>query len=442
VGHNGETLGHLSESDRDWLGILGTLAGGALMRATLVAERAASEARLETLFESAACGLLAIDAKGRIIQANPMAEDILGCTPGQLRGCPVTNVVEAAQGDGSPLPEGEHPAMAALRGSQAISGVTLRISRPDGQMRWLQMEAAPVLTLDETLVQVVVSFVDVTERKVAEEQRLELASDQAARVQAQAAVRARDEFLSVAAHELKTPIASLRLAAQLLIRSLETEPSPQPEKLRKLSETVADQSNKISRLIEQLLDISRLEAGKLGFDRYLTDVARLVEGVALTARAHTDKHTIVVHAPLAPVRAQVDALRIEQVLWNLVDNAIKYSPFGGVIDLAVRQPTSNEVRLELRDRGLGIPYDKVPRVFERFYQAHDGGQVKSLAGLGLGLYISREIVELHGGEITVESPPDGGTRLIVRLPTGLGLPPAAPLVSRRNSEQAPPHPGR
>ncbi|HEY3062965.1 MAG TPA: ATP-binding protein [Chloroflexota bacterium] len=414
-----------NESDREWLGILGTLAGAALMRARLVSDRAASEERLQILFEAAACGLLSIDTTGQVTQANPMAENILGRTPGQMHGRALADVFRAVRDDGPEVQEEEYPAIAAFRSAQPVRGVIMQISRPDGQRRWLQTDAAPVLTPDGTLVQVVLSFVDVTDHKVAEEQRLELAREQAARGEAEEAVRARDEFLSVAAHELKTPIASMRLAAQLLLRTLETEPSPQPERLGKLSEMVVEQSSRMSRLVGQLLDMSRVDAGKLKLDYAETDIVALVEAVALTPRTPSDNHTIVVHSPSRPVHVLIDPLRIEQVLWNLTDNAIKYSPFGGVIDISVTQPFRDWVRLEVRDRGLGIAPDKLRHVFERFYQANDTNQIHNVAGLGLGLYISRQIVELHGGDISLESPPDGGTRVIVNLPAELEHPNSA-----------------
>lgn len=416
----GDAGAQLTQSDRDWLGILGTLAGAALLRAQLVSERAASEEQLRTLFDAAACGLLSVDATGRIFDANPMAEHILGQPTGEMHGHSVTAMFKLVREDGSPLSNGEHPATRVLETTQPVRGAVAQASRPDGQRRWLQIDAVPVLTADGTLIQVVVSFVDVTEQKKAEEQRLMLAREQAARIQAETAVRARDEFLSVAAHELKNPIASLRLAAQMLSREL--EPSSELERSRKLSDVLADQSTKISRLVEHLLDISRVDAGKLELERADTDITALIESVASTARTHSEKHTIVVHAPSRPVRAWVDPLRIEQVLWNLVDNALKYSPFGGVVDISVQQPIRDWVHLEVRDRGLGIAPDKVRRVFERFYQAADKGDVRSIAGLGLGLYISRQILELHGGEISIESPPDGGTRVIVTLPIGLDDP--------------------
>ncbi len=414
---SGDAGAQFNESDREWLGILGTLAGAALLRAQLVGERAASEQRLQTLFDAAACGLLSIDATGRILDTNRMAEHILGLPLGHMHGRPVTSVFQLVREDGSAVSNGEHPARKAVESTQAVRGAVLQVNRPDGQRRWLQIDAAPALTPDGTLVQVVVSFVDVTEQKQGEEQRLALAREQVARIQAETAVRARDEFLSVAAHELKTPIASLRLAAQILSREL--EPTLDPERSHKLSDIIVEQSTKIARLVEQLLDSSRVDAGKLKLQRADTDIEALVENVASTARTHSDKHTIAVHVPASPVRAWVDSLRIEQVLWNVVDNALKYSPFGGVIDITVQQPIRDWVQLEVRDRGLGIAPDKLRRVFERFYQAGDTGDASSMVGLGLGLYISRQIVELHGGEISIESPPDGGTRVIVTLPVGL-----------------------
>jgi signal transduction histidine kinase len=115
--------------------------------------------------------------------------------------------------------------------------------------------------------------------------------------------------------------------------------------------------------------------------------------------------------------ADVDALRVEQVLSNLLDNAVKLSPDGGPIDVCLTQRATFSVELSVRDHGLGIPPEKREQIFERFYQAH-GHDHRS--GLGLGLYISRQMVELHGGEMRAEFPPDGGSRFVVRLPLAVG----------------------
>src|SRR5256885_14778425 len=127
----------------------------------------------------------------------------------------------------------------------------------------------------------------------------------------------------------------------------------------------------------------------------------------------TSTHSLVVDAP-TPIAACIDALRIEQVLVNLVNNAIKYSPDGGTIDIAATQH-GEVAQVAVRDHGLGIPLDHREHIFDRFHQAHARSH---RSGMGLGLYISRQIVDLHGGSIAVDFPPDGGTRFVVTLPTG------------------------
>jgi signal transduction histidine kinase len=175
---------------------------------------------------------------------------------------------------------------------------------------------------------------------------------------------------------------------------------------------ISGQATKLSRLINQLLDISRLEAGRLRLERQPADLASLVEQVVAGARVRIDRHTIALDLPPSlPIEA--DALRLEQVLTNLLDNAVKYSPDGGAIEVIVSQPEAAAAELSVRDHGLGIPPEMRGRIFERYYQAHDKGH---MSGLGLGLYISRQIVELHGGTIHAEFPSDGGTRFAVRLP--------------------------
>ena len=142
----------------------------------------------------------------------------------------------------------------------------------------------------------------------------------------------------------------------------------------------------------------------------------MVEEVAATARMNTTRHTFSVEAP-PQVEALVDPARIEQVITNLVDNAVRYSPDGGLVEIAV---AAREFWIEIavRDHGIGIPAEHRTHIFDRFYRAHEGA---SVAGLGLGLYISNQIVKLHGGKIEMECPPDGGSRFVVTLPTTEGV---------------------
>lgn len=223
----------------------------------------------------------------------------------------------------------------------------------------------------------------------------------------------RDEFLSVAAHELKTPLTSLRGFVQVLTRQMERKRVADPERLRQALGAIDQQSVKLSRLVAQLLDVSRLEAGRLVLDRKPTDVVALLREALESARASASKHSFALHAPERVV-ASVDPFRLEQVVTNLLDNAVKYSPEGGPVEVTVSS-RGEEVEIAVSDRGLGIPPEHRDRVFDRFYQAHPE---HGLGGMGLGLYISREIVDLHGGRLETEHPEGSGTRVVLRLPSG------------------------
>ena len=234
--------------------------------------------------------------------------------------------------------------------------------------------------------------------------------------EARAAVSLRDEFLSVAAHELKTPMTSLRGYAQLLTREFERGEVTNPERARRAASTIQVQSDKLARLVGQLLDVSRLQSGKLAVELKSSEMTDLLREVIDSTRPQLTDHTLVARLP-GELWVWIDPLRIEQVVTNLIDNAIKYSPDGGQIDIALScNPTSDVAVLTVRDRGIGVPLEHRAHIFDRFYQAHAGGALTSMAGMGLGLYISRQIVELHGGTIDAEFPEDGGTRFVVRLP--------------------------
>ena len=233
--------------------------------------------------------------------------------------------------------------------------------------------------------------------------------------EARAAVTIRDEFLSVAAHELKTPMTSLRGYAQLLAREFEKGEVANAERARRAAVTIQVQSDKLARLVSQLLDVSRIQSGKLAIERKPADLSELVRDAVQAVRSQLKEHTLVARMP-TELWVSIDPLRIEQVITNLIDNAIKYSPEGGQIDVALTCTDEHDVQFSVRDRGVGVPAEHRAHIFDRFYQAHAGGALTSMAGMGLGLYISRQIVELHGGTIRAEFPEDGGTRIIVTLP--------------------------
>jgi len=225
------------------------------------------------------------------------------------------------------------------------------------------------------------------------------------------AVAARDEFLSVAAHELKTPLTSLRGFAQLLLRDARRNRAIPPERLKFALDAIEAQTGKLSHLVGRLLDSAQIEAGKLVLEPAKTDLVELV-GYVLAQRQKSTGHTFIVDSP-ERVEAMVDPVRFEQVVTNLIDNAVKFSPEGGAVKVELHQDERG-IRLSITDTGIGIPDDKREAVFDRFYQGH--GE-RHLSGLGLGLYVAREIVQLHGGRIQIEEPEHSGSRVVVALPS-------------------------
>lgn len=235
---------------------------------------------------------------------------------------------------------------------------------------------------------------------------------QVALAQAQQAVHERNAFISVAAHELNTPLTSLKGIAQLQRRRLERMDTVDPAWARETLDRIDDQASKVARLVRQLLDVSRLDSGQLPLTRAETDVVQLVGSVVEIMQAQGDKHRLQVNAPAALV-AWIDGLRLEQVLTNLLDNAMKYSSDGGLIDVVVR-PHGERFDIVVMDDGPGIPEAQQEQIFDRFHRAHSGDHS---SGLGIGLFVSRQIVELHGGRITAANRDDrGGAQFTITLP--------------------------
>jgi signal transduction histidine kinase len=229
--------------------------------------------------------------------------------------------------------------------------------------------------------------------------------------QLRAAAAARDGFLSMAAHELKTPITSLRGFAQLLLHDVRRKRQIAPDRLASALETIDRQTRKLNQLVARLLDTAQNEAGALRIEPVSTDLVALVH--AAFAPYHDYAHHSFVFEGPAQLQIVVDPVRFEQVLTNLLDNAVKFSPDGGRVTVGLGQDDDGGIRLSVTDEGVGIPPEQREAVFERFHQAHG---TQHLSGLGLGLYITREIVTLHGGRVWIEEPAHQGTRVVVALP--------------------------
>jgi signal transduction histidine kinase len=252
--------------------------------------------------------------------------------------------------------------------------------------------------------------------------------------------RMKSQFLSIASHELKTPITAMSGFLQVALRRVRRlgdgeAAAPVAEGLRAITEqleVVYRQTGKLARLVDELLDVSRIQTGRIEFRYADVDLSELANEVATRMQLTTSTHAISVRRDSENV-VTADRDHLEQVLNNLVTNAIKYSPTGGTITIDVR-PDGDGVRLSVTDQGIGIPEKELDAIFGLFYRSPDRA-ARDAAGMGLGLYISREIVVRHGGRIWAESGGVKGSTLnvvIPRMPIGATKPDVAqPSAARR-----------
>lgn len=231
--------------------------------------------------------------------------------------------------------------------------------------------------------------------------------------QAQEAVRLRDAFLSLAAHELRTPLTALLGHTQLIQRRARNNPAIDERSLRSIA-MIDAQGQRLAQMINALLDVSRLEAGQFQLEQRPVNFTALVERVCEELEPTLTRHEVRSQLTAAPLFVVGDEGWLEQAVQNLLQNAIKYSPEGGIVDLCLeRQGTS--LRLKIADQGIGIPTDALPRIYQRFYRAANVSRYQ-IGGIGIGLYVVREIITLHGGSIAVNSVEDQGSVFTVRLP--------------------------
>jgi signal transduction histidine kinase len=241
--------------------------------------------------------------------------------------------------------------------------------------------------------------------------------------QAQRAVSLRDEFLAAASHDLKNPLAAIKGIAQLLRRRARRMSAPEAQGFADGLQRIDSTITRMTHLIDTLLDITRVQMGQpLPLDRRPLDLVALARQAAEEQQQATQRHDIRVDTAVPELVGVWDAARLERLLANLLGNAVKYSPDGGEITLSVRaeaQAGEPWAVLVVQDRGLGIPAADLPRIFERFRR---GGNVEGqIGGTGIGLVAVRQVVEQHGGEISVDSQEGSGTTFTVRLPLALDL---------------------
>jgi signal transduction histidine kinase/ActR/RegA family two-component response regulator len=248
--------------------------------------------------------------------------------------------------------------------------------------------------------------------------RAALAMDNAELYQrAEEANRAKDEFLATVSHELRTPLASILGWTRLLRRG-----GLSAEKQTRALETLERNARAQTRLVEDLLDVSRIVSGKTRLNVESADLGRIVEAAVEYIRPGADGRGVQLHASVQPCTLEGDPERLHQILWNLLSNAVKFTPRGGRVTVSMGEVRDRTVTLTVSDTGQGIPADFLPHVFERFRQA-DATATRAHGGLGLGLAIVRHLVELHGGTVSAASAGEGrGATFTLRLPLGAAAP--------------------
>jgi PAS domain S-box-containing protein len=288
-----------------------------------------------------------------------------------------------------------------------------RIVRADGSIRYVQGKGQPTLDKSSQTTRLFGTIMDITERKQAELERLELLQrEQEARTKAEAANRIKDEFLAVLSHELRTPLNPI-LGWCKLLRSRRLDPA----KTEYALETIERNAKLQTQLIEDLLDVSRILRGKLMLNTALVSLTEIIEAALETVRLAAQAKSIEINSVLDsnPKPMTGDPNRLQQVVWNLLSNAVKFTPSGGRVDVQLEY-SHTQATIRVSDTGKGINPEFLPYVFEYFRQ-ENSAITRTFGGLGLGLSIVHHIVELHGGTVSVASPGEGqGATFTVQLP--------------------------
>jgi PAS domain S-box-containing protein len=365
-------------------------------------------------------GVISTDRESRVTFMNPVAESLTGWSAGEAAGRPLVEVCPiVSESTREPI---ESPVAHVLRESGVVSlpGCPLLLGR-DGVERHIDDSAAPIRDETGQIVGVVLVFRDVTERRRAELGREQLlARERAARRAAEAASRAKDDFLATMSHELRTPVTAIVGWS----RMLRTRNLAGPAAARAL-EIIERNAQAQVLLIHDLLDVSRIVTGKFRLENRPVDLAHVIEAAADSIRPVAEAKGIRLDLDLEPEAGLIagDANRLEQVLWNLLSNAIRFVPGGGQVQIVLRRKSSR-LELSVGDTGQGIAADLLPHIFERFRQG-DSAAARQHGGLGLGLAIVSHLVELHGGTVRAASPGAGaGATFTISLPLKSELTPA------------------
>ena len=370
----------------------------------------ATTAKFESAFNQSGIYAGMMDLQGYLREVNDLAVDRCGYTREQ--------VLDRLFWE-TPWWRGSEEVKARIRAAteQAAAGMVFREELPywwaDGTERVVEFALLPIRDQDGGVMLLYPTGIDITERKQAEEEiaRL-LTEEQAAREVAEQATRAKDEFLALVSHELRSPLNAM-LGWNRLLRS---QRGDDPE-IAKVAETVERSGKAQLQLIEDLLDSARIITGKMKLEFQPVEPVAVISAALDTVRPTADSKGVLVTTDLDPEAGQItgDPDRLQQVVWNLVSNAIKFTPSGGRVRVELRRDGAG-VQIVVADTGQGINPDLLPYIFDRFRQG-DSEASRRFGGLGLGLPLVKHLVELHGGSVAVESPGAGqGATFIVNLP--------------------------
>ena len=357
----------------------------------------------QTTFDALSDGVALLDAEGVIVRYNQAFRDLLVDGDGDPAGRPLARLLDGGPGQADDAP------FARMR----LSG-RREAAEAGNRGRSLRVAVDPVQHAG-LVVGAVCTVADITDRKRVEEERVRLlAREQAARAAAEAANRSKEEFIAMLAHELRNPLAPIRMAMRTLRGPAQRDPD-----VRRATEVIERQSQHLARLLDDLLDAARLAREKIELRRTATTLQSVVTEALEATRELIDTrgHTVTVSLLATPVWLDADPTRLAQVVGNLLNNAAKYTPPGGRI--AVDGETDGgEAVLRVRDTGIGIPPETLTRIFDLFAQG-DRALTHVEGGLGIGLTLARMLVQLHGGTLTAASAGTGrGSEFVVRLPLG------------------------
>jgi PAS domain S-box-containing protein len=371
------------------------------------ADRRMNEARFEVLTQLAPAGLFQTDAGGGYVYVNDQWSAITGISRQQATGA---GWIDALHEDDRERVTRHWDDAIKL---QCDFSAEYRLRRTEGEERWVTAQARPVRNWRDTVVSHVGFITDATDLKRAAERREELLERiQAARRAAESASHAKDEFLGVVSHELRNPLNSI----QLWLEVLRPRAGDHPQIARAL-EFIKRAADTQTKLIDDLLDVARIESGKLRMEVVTVPLGPIVTAAQDSVRLAVAAKGITLELRLAEGSLAVtgDSSRLQQVASNLLSNAVKFTPKGGKVEVSLRR-TDSHARLIVKDDGEGIAPEFLPHIFERFRQA-DASSTRNAPGMGLGLSIARQLVELHGGRIWAESPGKGkGATFFVDLP--------------------------